>query len=105
MDAAEYKHVVLGLIFLKYISDSFEKLHQKLSKDKYANPEDPDEYLAENTFWVPKKARWENLKNNAKQPTIGRTIDDAMLAIERENPKLKGVLSKDYSRPCARAQI
>jgi len=99
MDAAEYKHVVLGLIFLKYISDSFEKLYKKLSKDKYANPEDPDEYLAENTFWVPKEARWENLKNNARQPTIGRIIDESMLAIERDNPKLKGVLSKDYSRP------
>ena len=99
MDAAEYKHVVLGLIFLKYISDSFEKVHKKLSGEKFANPEDPDEYRAENVFWVPKEARWESLKNNAKQPTIGRIVDDAMLAIERDNPKLKGVLPKDYSRP------
>ena len=99
MDAAEYKHVVLGLIFLKYISDSFEKLHQKLSSEKYADPEDPDEYRAENIFWVPKEARWEHFKNNSRQPTIGRLIDDAMLAIEQDNPLLKGVLPKDYSRP------
>ncbi|MFH1892664.1 MAG: class I SAM-dependent DNA methyltransferase [Candidatus Zixiibacteriota bacterium] len=101
MDAAEYKHVVLGLIFLKYISDAFEEQHTKLDSDraKGADPEDPDEYRAVNIFWVPKEARWSNLKANAKQPTIGKTIDDAMLAIERDNPSLKGVLPKDYAHP------
>jgi type I restriction enzyme M protein len=99
MDAAEYKHVVLGLIFLKYISDAFEELHQRLKKDKDANPEDRDEYAAENVFWVPKKARWDFLQANAKQPSIGLTIDSAMELIEKENPSLKGVLTKDYARP------
>src|SRR3989304_875279 len=82
LDAAEYKHVVLGLIFLKYISDAFEERHQQLlsEKDQGANPEDPDEYLAENVFWVPKEARWSYLQANAKQPTIGKIIDDAMVA-------------------------
>src|SRR5580704_3371684 len=99
MDAAEYKHVVLGLIFLKYISDAFEEQHAKLDADRKsgADPEDPDEYRAVNIFWVPKEARWSNLKANATQPTIGKTVDDAMLAIERENPSLKGVLPKDYA--------
>ena len=101
MDAAEYKHVVLGLIFLKYISDAFEEQHAKLEAEraKGADPEDPDEYRAVNIFWVPKEARWSNLKANAKQPTIGKVIDDAMLAIERDNPSLKGVLPKDYAHP------
>jgi type I restriction enzyme M protein len=99
MDAAEYKHVVLGLIFLKYISDSFEEKHKQLLKDKEADPEDKDEYLAENIFWVPSKTRWEFLQKNAKQPTIGKLIDDAMDAIEKDNPSLKGVLPKDYARP------
>lgn len=99
MDAAEYKHVVLGLIFLKYISDAFEELHRHLSKICVADPEDRDEYLAENVFWVPKNARWSELQNNAKQPTIGKLIDEAMDAIEKDNPSLKGVLSKDYARP------
>ncbi|MBN2594849.1 MAG: type I restriction-modification system subunit M [Sedimentisphaerales bacterium] len=99
MDAAEYKHVVLGLIFLKYISDAFQERYEQLKDDKYADPEDRDEYLAENVFWVPKKARWGNLQANAKQPTIGKIIDDAMVVIEKENPKLKGVLAKDYARP------
>lgn len=99
MDAAEYKHVVLGLIFLKYISDSFEELHEKLEVEELADPEDRDEYLAENVFWVPKEARWFYLQENARQPTIGKLIDEAMIAIERENPRLKGVLRKDYSRP------
>ena len=103
MDAAEYKHVVLGLIFLKYISDSFEEHHAKLASGKgdYAgsNPEDPDEYKAENIFWVPPAARWTYLQNSAKQPTIGKIVDDAMVAIERDNPRLKGVLPKDYARP------
>jgi type I restriction enzyme M protein len=103
MDAAEYKHVVLGLIFLKYISDSFEEHRAKLIKGEGdyagANPEDPDEYKAENVFWVPAEARWSHLQSNAKQPTIGKIVDDAMVAIERDNPRLKGVLPKDYARP------
>ena len=103
MDAAEYKHVVLGLIFLKYISDSFEEHRAKLlaSEGEYAgaNPEDPDEYRAENIFWVPPAARWTYLQNSAKQPTIGKIVDDAMVAIERDNPRLKGILPKDYARP------
>ena len=101
MDAAEYKHVVLGLIFLKYISDAFEEQRAKLEADRAqgADPEDPDEYRAVNIFWVPKEARWSKLKSEAKQPTIGKVIDDAMLAIERDNPSLKGVLPKDYAHP------
>jgi type I restriction enzyme M protein len=124
MDAAEYKHVVLGLIFLKYISDTFEEHRAKLvaGQGDYAgaNPEDPDEpsgarqpaagspkgqrggaeqYKAENVFWVPAEARWSPLQASAKQPTIGKTVDDAMVAIERDNPRLKGVLPKDYARP------
>jgi type I restriction enzyme M protein len=99
MDAAEYKHVVLGLIFLKYISDAFQELHDRLAADKNADPEDRDEYTAENVFWVPKSARWDKLQDAAKQPTIGKIIDDAMVAIEKDNPSLKGVLAKDYARP------
>lgn len=100
MDAAEYKHIVLGLIFLKYISDSFDELYERLSTDKLSNPEDKDEYLAENVFYVPKLARWKYLQyEKAKQPSIGKDIDDAMDAIEKENPSLKGVLPKDYARP------
>ncbi|MFZ5452419.1 MAG: N-6 DNA methylase [Thermodesulfobacteriota bacterium] len=101
MDAAEYKHVVLGLIFLKYISDAFEEQHAKLEsqRDQGADPEDPDEYRAINIFWVPKEARWSYLKSTAKQPTIGKIVDDAMLAIERDNPALKGVLPKEYVHP------
>jgi type I restriction enzyme M protein len=100
MDAGEYKHVVLGLIFLKYISDAFEELHKKLlaKQDEGADPEDRDEYLAENVFWVPQEARWKELQANAVQPNIGRRIDDAMLAIERDNPSLKGVLPAEYAR-------
>ncbi len=103
MDAAEYKHVVLGLIFLKYISDTFEEHRAKLlaGQGDYAgaNAEDPDEYKAENVFWVPADARWSHLQASAKQPAIGKTVDDAMVAIERDNPRLKGVLPKDYARP------
>ncbi len=99
MDAAEYKHVVLGLIFLKYISDAFSELYQKLSGTKGADAEDPDEYRAENVFYVPKKARWDYLQKNAKQPTIGKLIDDAMDEIEKDNSTLKGVLPKNYARP------
>jgi type I restriction enzyme M protein len=101
MDAAEYKHVVLGLIFLKYISDAFEEYHARLKAEvaQGADPEDPDEYRAKNVFWVPKEARWAHLLANAKQPTIGKVVDDAMLAVERDNPTLKGVLPKDYAHP------
>ena len=101
MDAAEYKHVVLGLIFLKYISDAFEEMHARLEAEQHegADPEDPDEYRAENIFWVPPEARWSGLKAQARQPAIGRLVDDAMAAIERDNPALKDVLPKDYARP------
>jgi type I restriction enzyme M protein len=101
MDAAEYKHVVLGLIFLKYISDAFEEQHTRLEADRAhgADPEDPDEYRAERVFWVPKEARWAYLQGNARQPTIGQLVDDAMEGIERDNPTLKGVLPKDFARP------
>ncbi|MEJ5245216.1 MAG: class I SAM-dependent DNA methyltransferase [Bacteroidota bacterium] len=102
IDAAEYKHVVLGLIFLRYISDAFEELHAKLKsgKGEYAgaDPEDKDEYKAENVFYVPEKARWSYLQSRAKQPTIGKEIDEAMDAIEKENPSLKDVLPKVYAR-------
>jgi type I restriction enzyme M protein len=101
MDAAEYKHVVLGLIFLKYISDAFEEQHAKLEAEKSqgADPEDPDEYRAKSIFWVPRETRWSHLKTNAPQPTIGKLVDDAMEAVERDNPSLKAVLPKDYARP------
>lgn len=103
MDAAEYKHVVLGLIFIKYISDAFEEMRAKLiaGKGDYAgsDPEDADEYRAENVFWVPKEARWSHLMASAKLPTIGKVVDDAMVALERDNQRLKGVLPKDYARP------
>ena len=99
MDAAEYKHVVLGLIFLKYVSDSFEEKYRQLLSEGYGDEEDRDEYLAENVFWVPKEARWSVIKSHATSPDIGKIIDDAMEAIERENDSLKGVLTKNYSRP------
>ena len=101
MDAAEYKHVVLGLIFLKYISDAFAAKHAELESQRKqgADPEDPDEYRAAGIFWVPPGARWARLKSSAPQPTIGQVVDDAMTAIERDNPSLKGVLPKDYARP------
>ena len=102
IDAAEYKHVVLGLIFLKYISDAFEELYDKLKKGEGeyagADPEDKDEYKAENVFFVPPDARWSYLLSKAKQPTIGKTVDEAMDVIEKENPSLKGVLPKVYAR-------
>jgi type I restriction enzyme M protein len=101
IDAAEYKHVVLGLIFLKYISDAFEGLYEKLKKGEGdyagADPEDRDEYKAENVFFVPQEARWPYLQSKAKQPDIGKFVDNAMEAIEKENPSLKGVLPKVYS--------
>ncbi|MBW6467409.1 MAG: type I restriction-modification system subunit M, partial [Brevefilum sp.] len=114
MDPSEYKHVVLGLVFLKYISDSFENRREALKveltdPDSFictADPtqqaeilEDRDEYLAENVFWVVPEARWSYLQDNAKQPEIGKLIDEAMVAIEKENPRLRGVLPKDYARP------
>ncbi len=114
MDAAEYKHVVLGLIFLKYISDAFQERHEHLEQlaadpqsdyyikeanERYVVTEDRDEYVAENIFWVPAEARWSFLQANARQPNIGTLIDEAMAAIERANPKVKGVLPKDYARP------
>ncbi len=103
MDAAEYKHVVLGLIFLKYISDAFEEQHAKLEAEhaQGADPEDPDEYRGAKhpIFWVPPVARWPHLKAQAKQSTIGQLVDDAMAGIERDNPALKGVLPRDYARP------
>lgn len=101
MDAAEYKHVVLGLIFLKYISDAFEELRSSLLDDaaEGADPEDPDEYRALNVFWVPPEARWSYLRAQARQPTIGQIVDDAMAGVERDNPSLRGVLPKDYARP------
>ncbi len=102
MDSGEYKHVVLGLIFLKYISDSFEEVHDKIKNDKEhydGQEEDKDAYLAENVFWVPQDARWEYIKVNAKKPEIGKILDDAMIAIEKDNSSLKGVLAKNYTRP------
>ena len=101
MDAAEYKHVVLGLIFLKYISDAFTERHALLERerDQGADPEDPDEYRAENVFWVPPDARWIHLKAQARQSTIGQIVDAAMVGIERDNPTLRDVLPKNYARP------
>jgi len=108
IDAAEYKHVVLGLIFLKYISDAFEtrraKLAEELAADKITGNaaekllESRDEYTAENIFWVPLEARWASIQKQGKQPEIAKLIDDAMYAIERDNPKLKGKLPSDYAR-------
>ena len=99
MDASEYKHVVLGLIFLKYISDKFETKFNALVEEGAGFEEDRDEYEAENIFWVPKEARWSFIKDNAKDSKIGQYIDDAMILIEKENPSLKGVLDKRYARP------
>ncbi len=99
MDSGEYKHVVLGLIFLKYISDKFETKYQELVEEGSGFEEDIDEYAAENIFWVPAEARWDFIKDHAKDVKIGQIIDDAMLAIEKENASLKGVLEKRYARP------
>ena len=100
MDAAAYKHVVLGLIFLKYISDAFEERHAAVLAEWGGEAaEDRDEYTAENIFWVPPEARWAQLKAAARQATVGRLVDDAMAAIERDNPSLKDVLPRDYARP------
>ena len=101
MDAAEYKHVVLGLIFLKYVSDAFEEHYRHLEslRDKGADPEYPYEYRADNVFWVPREARWQFLRENARQSDVGVSVDDAMVAIERHNPALRDVLPKDFARP------
>ncbi len=98
MDAAEYKHVVLGLVFLKYVSDSFSEKYKELAAEGYGDEEDRDEYLADNIFWVPKEARWENIKAHATSADIGSVIDNAMEQIEKENDSLKGVLTKNYAR-------
>jgi type I restriction enzyme M protein len=111
MEPSDYKHVALGLIFLKHISDSFEARRATLLEDDKTFPknagtkpsEDPDEYAAENVFWVPKEARWSHLQANAKQPSIGKLIDEAMIAIEKRNETLKGVLPKEYARPALNA--
>src|SRR3989304_2863349 len=101
MDAAEYKHVCLGLLFLKYISDAFEEKHAALLAEtaQGADPEDPDEYRAQSIFWVPPEARWPHLKAQARQSTIGQLVHDALAGIERGNPALNGVLPQDYPRP------
>jgi len=99
MEPSDYKHVVLGLIFLKYISDAFDTKYQALMTEDPAFAEERDEYAADNVFWVPKEARWNHLQANAKLPTIGTLIDDAMRLIEKDNESLKGVLPKDYARP------
>lgn len=113
MDAAEYKHIVLGLIFLKYVSDSFAEHRSKLER-RFADPSDEyfideplvreqdleerDYYTAANVFWIPESARWEKIREQAKQPTIGRIIDDALIDIESENPSLKNILDKRFAR-------
>lgn len=99
MEPSEYKHVALGLIFLKFISEAFEAKYAELQADDLSDPEDTDEYLAANIFFVPEESRWSKLQANAKQPTIGTIIDDAMRGLENANPSLKGVLPKDYGRP------
>jgi len=101
LEPSEYKHVALGLIFLKYISEAFEALHKTLQDDEYADAEEPEEYLAENVFWVPEKSRWSYIQDHARSENIGKIIDDAMEAIEAvpTNETLKGVLPKTYARP------
>ena len=99
IDAAEYKHVVLGLVFLKFISDKFYSNYNKLSKTKDADPDDPDEYISRNIFYLPKKSRWEFIVSNARQPEIGNIIDDALISIEKSNPSLDDVLPKVFSKP------
>src|SRR6056300_2004978 len=98
IDAAEYKYVVLGLVFIKYISETFNELYEKLEADAYSDPEDRDEYLAENVFFVPQVARWSHIHNSAKLPSVGEIIDEAMEAIEKENKELKNVLPKVYGK-------
>lgn len=103
MEPSDYKHIALGLIFLRHISGAFEAKRQALLDEYPDEAEDPDAYLAENVFWVPPEARWSHLQANAKQPSIGRQIDEAMMAIEKVNPILKGVLPKDFGRPALSA--
>ena len=98
IDAAEYKYVVLGLVFIKYISETFNELHEKLDTDAYSDPEERDEYLAENVFFVPAIARWSHIHNNAKLPSIGEIVDAATEAIEKENKELRNVLPKVYGK-------
>src|SRR5690625_22656 len=105
MEPSDYKHVALGLIFLKYISDAFEARHAELLAEDPRAAEDKDEYLADNIFWVPKEGRWSHLRANAKRPEIGTLIDDAMRAIERDNESLKGALPHDYARPALNSEI
>ena len=101
LEPSEYKHVALGLIFLKYISEAFQSLHDRLAAKDYADPEDPDEYLAENVFWAPEAAHWSNIQQNARSDDISKIINDAMEAIESNpgNAILQGVLPKNYARP------
>jgi type I restriction enzyme M protein len=99
IDAAEYKNVVLGLVFLKYVSDSFQELYNQLASDPASDPEDRDEYMAENVFFVPEPARWKTIHARAKLPSIGTDLDDAMEAIEKENPELRNVLPKVFGKP------
>lgn len=99
MDASEYKRVVLGLIFLKYISDSFEEKYIDLVEEGAGFEEEKDEYLAENIFYVPEEARWSYISKHANQQEIGQIIDNAMVAIERENTRLAGILPKTFARP------
>ena len=99
MEPSDYKHVALGLIFLKHISEGFEAKRAQLLAEYPDSAEDEDEYRADNVFWVPPLARWSHLQANARQPGIGKVVDDAMLEIEKVNPGLKGVLPKDYARP------
>ena len=99
LDASEYKHVVLGLIFLKYLSDRFEARRDELVKEGEGFEEDPDAYTEENVFFVPAEARWSRVADAAHTPEIGKVIDNAMLAIEKDNPRLKGILPKTFARP------
>ena len=99
MDPGEYKHIALGLLFLRYVSQAFEAKQSELAQDELADPEDRDEYESENLFWVPEEARWSKLQANARSPEIGQMIDKAMQAIEEENPSLKGILPKEFGRP------
>src|SRR5271170_5780007 len=98
MDPSEYKHIILGLVFLRYLSEAFEKKQAELLKNDLANAEDPEEYQAENVFWVPEAARWSTLASQARLPDIGKKIDEAMRALESENVALKGVLHKEYGK-------
>lgn len=99
MDAAEYKHVVLGFIFLPCVADAFAEHRTRLAQEPYAAPEGPDAYRAAGVCWVPPEARWERLQHDARQPEIGRLVDEALQARERDNPSLRGVLPEDYARP------